>query len=148
MLMECGGKKRPIYRRNRPWRPIGLWDVEAPTLFRQSAHISEVISLTHQLATLYGQEISWVLISVRGWVDHRAIVRLEGLNQLKKSSDLIGNWTFWLVAFFIIVIIDSEDQDVGGWTILKWVLQRYDGMVWTGSNWLRIGTSGGLLWTR
>jgi hypothetical protein len=23
---------------NRPWRPIGLWDVEAPTFFRQSAH--------------------------------------------------------------------------------------------------------------
>jgi hypothetical protein len=38
-----------------------------------------------------------------------------------------------------------EDQDVGGWTILKWILERYDGMVWTGSIWLRIGTSGGLL---
>jgi hypothetical protein len=24
-----------------------------------------------------------------------------------------------------------EDQDVGGWTILKWILERYDGMVWT-----------------
>jgi hypothetical protein len=23
---------------NRPWRPIGLWDVEAPTFSRQSAH--------------------------------------------------------------------------------------------------------------
>jgi hypothetical protein len=31
------------------------------------------------------------------------------------------------------------------WTILKWILERQDGMVWTGSNWLRIGTSGGLL---
>jgi hypothetical protein len=38
-----------------------------------------------------------------------------------------------------------EDQDVGGWTILKLILEREDGMVWTGSNWLRIGTSGGLL---
>jgi hypothetical protein len=27
----------------------------------------------------------------------------------------------------------------------KWILDTYDGMVWTGSNWLRIGTSGGLL---
>jgi hypothetical protein len=26
------------YPCNRPWRPIGLWDVEAPTFFRQSAH--------------------------------------------------------------------------------------------------------------
>jgi hypothetical protein len=38
-----------------------------------------------------------------------------------------------------------EDQDVGGWTILKWILERSDGMVVTGLNWLRIGTSGGLL---
>jgi hypothetical protein len=32
----------------------------------------------------------------------------------------------------------SEDQDVGGWTILKW-------MVWIGLIWFRIGTGGGLL---
>jgi hypothetical protein len=24
-----------------------------------------------------------------------------------------------------------EDQDVGGWTILKWILEIYDGVVWT-----------------
>jgi hypothetical protein len=23
-----------------------------------------------------------------------------------------------------------EDQDVGGWTILKWILKGWDGMVW------------------
>jgi hypothetical protein len=23
-----------------------------------------------------------------------------------------------------------EDQDVGGWTILKWILERLDGMDW------------------
>jgi hypothetical protein len=26
------------YPCNRPWRPIGLWDVKDPTLSRQSAH--------------------------------------------------------------------------------------------------------------
>jgi hypothetical protein len=38
-----------------------------------------------------------------------------------------------------------EDQDVGGWTILKWILERYDGTVGIGLIWLRIGTSGRLL---
>jgi hypothetical protein len=38
-----------------------------------------------------------------------------------------------------------EDQDIGGKTILKWVLEGYDGMVWIGLIWLRIGTSAGLL---
>jgi hypothetical protein len=35
---------------------------------------------------------------------------------------------------------------VDGWTILKWILERYDGMVWTGSIWLRMRTGGGLLY--
>jgi hypothetical protein len=24
-----------------------------------------------------------------------------------------------------------EDQDVGGWIILKWIFERYDGVVWS-----------------
>jgi hypothetical protein len=38
-----------------------------------------------------------------------------------------------------------EDQDVDGWTILKWILDRQDGMVWIGLIWLRVRTSGGFL---
>jgi hypothetical protein len=38
-----------------------------------------------------------------------------------------------------------EDQDVGGWIILKWILEKWDGMVWIGLIELRIGTSGELL---
>jgi hypothetical protein len=32
-----------------------------------------------------------------------------------------------------------------GRIILKWILERKDGVVWTGVIWIRIGTSGGLL---
>jgi hypothetical protein len=38
-----------------------------------------------------------------------------------------------------------EDQDVGGWIILKWILERSDGIGWIGSSWLMIGTSGRFL---
>jgi hypothetical protein len=38
-----------------------------------------------------------------------------------------------------------EGINIGGSTVLKWILERQDGVVWTGLIWLRIGTSGGLL---
>jgi hypothetical protein len=38
-----------------------------------------------------------------------------------------------------------EDQDVGGLIILGRILERWDGVMWTGLVWLRIGTGGELL---
>jgi hypothetical protein len=32
--------------------------------------------------------------------------------------------------------------------ILRWILDKYDGVVWTGFVWFKIGNSGGLLWIR
>jgi hypothetical protein len=38
-----------------------------------------------------------------------------------------------------------EDLDVDGRIILQCILGTYDGKVWTGFIWLRVGTGGGLL---
>jgi hypothetical protein len=38
-----------------------------------------------------------------------------------------------------------KDQDVGGLTILGWILERWDGVMWTGLVWLRIVTGGELV---
>jgi hypothetical protein len=34
---------------------------------------------------------------------------------------------------------------MGGWIILRGILEMWDGVVWTGLVWLRIGTDGELL---
>jgi hypothetical protein len=38
-----------------------------------------------------------------------------------------------------------RNQDTGGWIILRWMLERQVGLVWTGLAWLRMGTSCELL---
>jgi hypothetical protein len=39
----------------------------------------------------------------------------------------------------------QEEEDIGGWIILRWIIERLDGEVWTGLSWLRVGTAGKLL---
>jgi hypothetical protein len=67
----------------RPWRPIGLWDVEAPTFSRQSAHTWWQDYQLCVPAAFYPQEDSWYSFL------SEAIVRLEGLGQLEKKIHLI-----------------------------------------------------------
>jgi hypothetical protein len=81
--------KRQSHPSNRPWRPVGLWDVEAPTFSRQSAHRWRWGCQPHAPTALYPQEDSWYSF-VRCWVDPRAIVRLEGLGQLKNPMTSSG----------------------------------------------------------
>jgi hypothetical protein len=52
--------KRWSYPCNRPWRHIALWDVEAPTFSRQSAHKWRW-GQPYAPAVLYHQEDSWYL---------------------------------------------------------------------------------------
>jgi hypothetical protein len=82
-LLEHGYKFS--YPCNRSWRPIVLWDAEVPTFSRQSAHRWRLICQPYAPAAIYSPGRFLVLISVRTWVELRAIVRLEGLGQLKKK---------------------------------------------------------------
>jgi hypothetical protein len=56
---------------NKPWRPVGVWDVKDPTLSRQSAHRWPRGCQPYALAALYSIFLFLVLISVGGWVNPR-----------------------------------------------------------------------------
>jgi hypothetical protein len=69
----------------RPWRPLGLLEVEAPTFSDISSWMAARLSALCACRFLPPGRFL-LLISVRGWVNPRAIVQLEGLGTLKKST--------------------------------------------------------------
>jgi hypothetical protein len=106
--MYCGqsgyflNKPRKIYIKQSNYRPgqalrvPGVWGSQ---ISRQSAHGGgKFVSLTHRPPLSPGNIPG--THSVRGWVDPRPIVRLEGLCQLRfpMTPSGIEPSTFWLVA--------------------------------------------------
>jgi hypothetical protein len=73
------GKAIPI---NGPWKSIGLWDVEAATFSRQSAH-RWLWGQPYAQAASYPQENSWYSFLLETESTPGTIVRLEGWGQLK-----------------------------------------------------------------
>jgi hypothetical protein len=86
------GSKTLTYPCNRPWRSIELWDVEAPTLSRKSAHRWRWYFQPYASAALYPQEDFWYSF------------RLEAgrIRLIEESNNLIGNRTHDLPACIIV----------------------------------------------
>jgi hypothetical protein len=88
--------KRYSYPCNRPLGSIGLWDIEAHTFSRQSAHRWKWGCQPYALASRPLPSGRFVeLISVKGWVDPReATIQLKNL-----TSSGIEPTTFLVVAY-------------------------------------------------
>ena len=88
-LLEALGKAIPVRAWTGPQgsRRLSLPDFKTADIWRWK------ICQPYALAAFTPQEIFLVLISVRCWVDPRAIVRMERIMSMKNFSDTIGNRT-------------------------------------------------------
>ena len=80
--------------------PEGSRKLRFPDFMTKAQDGGKFVSLTHQPSL--PQEMYLVLISVRGWVDPRAIVRPEGLRQWKIPMTPLGNKPRTKMSVYII----------------------------------------------
>jgi hypothetical protein len=81
-LVDLCKVKLSLYR---PWRPLGCERLRLPHFQIFGSQMAARLSVLRAGRPLHPGRFL-ILISVRGWVDPRTIVRLEGLGQLKKST--------------------------------------------------------------
>jgi hypothetical protein len=101
-LYHIAWHKTPFlsYRCNRQWRPVGLWDVEAPTLARLSAHRWRWGCQPYAPVALYPEKVTWLSFLLQAESTPGVIVRLEELGPWKNAMNSSGMEpaTFRLVA--------------------------------------------------
>jgi hypothetical protein len=95
-LIDFSGSKKKSYPCKRPWKPIGLRNVQAPTFFRRSTHKWRQGCQPYSPVAHYTQNNCWYLFLLD--VDSSP-VRLERWGQLKKqpttcSADEPATFTF------------------------------------------------------
>jgi hypothetical protein len=109
----------------------GFQEVEAPR-FHNNQHMKVVRLLPLPTGHLYPQEISLVLISVRGWVDPRVIMRFKGkipmapsgiettnfrfvaqcLNQLRHRIGPHSLWPLFKLFLYVTPLYEDLDEQV------------------------------------
>jgi hypothetical protein len=98
--------KQSHYRPGRPW---GFQEFEDPR-FQDNQHMKVVRLSALRTGRLYPQETFLVLIYVRGWVNPRAKLRLEGLRQWKIPITPLGiePATFRFVAQYLKQLLHQQ----------------------------------------
>jgi len=118
LILDCQKVKQSHYRSGRPW---GFHKVEA-LRYQDNRHMKVVRLSALHTGRLYPQEIFLVLISLRVWINPRAIVRPEGLYQWKIPITPLENEpaTFRLVAQCLNALRHRVSPWI--WTVLFWKL--------------------------